>query len=265
MTETEHQARPLLREELTWPEIAALRAGGMDMVILPVGSTEQHGPHLAVDIDTVTATAVAHAVSVRTGVPVLPAMPYGCSLGHSHRWPGTLSLEPQTLAQLTFECLSWAYRSGFRRILILNGHVTNAAPLRCALELLRARFDDCMVALRDVGAVSERVRHAFCGDADDWHANCAETALVLAVRPERVRLSELARADDPDRTAGLLFAHPVNRTSTNGVTGSPSGATTELGAALFEMIVADLTAQVRAGLHESPPLAASYFTEAAVR
>jgi creatinine amidohydrolase len=265
MTNVEQEARPLRWEELTWPEIAALRDGGMDMVIWPVGSTEQHGPHLAVDADTVTATSVAYEVSLRTGVPVLPAMPYGCSLGHSHRWPGTLSLAPQTLTQVAFECLSWAYQSGFRRILILNGHVTNAAPLRCALELLRARFDDCMVALRDVGAVSERVRAMFCGDADDWHANCAETSLVMALRPERVRASELARADDPDRTEGLLFAHPVNRTSRNGVTGCPSRASERLGRELLDMIVADLTAQVRAGLHETPPLDASYFTEVTAR
>ncbi|MEW6268191.1 MAG: creatininase family protein [Thermodesulfobacteriota bacterium] len=265
MTSHSHEARPLLWQELTWPEIAALRDAGMDMVILPVGSTEQHGPHLAVDTDTVTATSVAHAVSERTGVPVLPAVPFGCSLGHSHRWPGTLSLEPQTLAQLVFECLSWAYRSGFRRILILNGHVTNAAPLRCALELLRARFDDGMVALRDVGAVSERVRRAFASDAEDWHANRAETALILAVRPERVRASLLVSSDDPDRTAGLLFAHPVNRTSANGVTGSPSGATPELGREVFAMIVDDLTEQVRAGLRERPPLEASYFGEGARR
>ena len=265
MTHDAHEERPLLWEEMTWPEIAALRDGGMDMVILPVGSTEQHGPHLSVDTDTVTATRVAWRVSARTGVPVLPAIPYGCSLGHSHRWPGTLSLEPQTLIQVAFECLSWAYRAGFRRILILNGHVTNMAPLRCALELLRARFDDCMVALRDVGAASDRVRRAFCGDADDWHANHAETSLVLALEPGRVRPSELGRADDPDRTAGLLFAHPVNRTSTNGVTGFPSRATRDHGVELLDMLVTDLTAQVRAGLHESPPLDAGSSTEAESR
>ena len=61
MTDASHRERPLLWNEMTWPEIAALRDGGMDMVILPVGSTEQHGPHLALDTDTVTATTVAHA------------------------------------------------------------------------------------------------------------------------------------------------------------------------------------------------------------
>jgi creatinine amidohydrolase len=246
-------------ERLTWCEVAALRAQ-LDMAILPVGSTEQHGPHLAMDIDTVSALCVAEAVGARTGVPVLPAIPYGCSLGHSHRWPGTLALAPETLTQLVVDVLTWAYRGGFRRLLILNGHVTNHAPLRCALEHLRSRFDDCMVALRDLGDVSPRVRAEYCADGSDWHANCAETALMMAVAPDRVRRERLADSDDPDRTEGLLFSHPVNRTSTNGVTGMPSRATSEAGERLFRMLVDDLSAQVTAGLREQPPLAASYFT-----
>jgi creatinine amidohydrolase len=245
-------------ERLTWCEVAALRRR-LDMAILPVGSTEQHGPHLAMDTDTISATLVAEAVAARTGVPVLPAIPYGCSLGHSHRWPGTLALRPETLTQLVVDVLSWAYGAGFRRLLILNGHVTNHAPLRCALEHLRARFDDCMLALRDVGDVSPRVRAEYCADGSDWHANCAETALLLARAPDRVRPEQLAAADDPDRTVGLLFSHPVNRTSSNGVTGTPSRATAAAGERLFAMIVEDLSAQVSAGLHEQPPLAASYF------
>ena len=245
-------------ERLTWCELAALRRQ-LDMAILPVGSTEQHGPHLAMDTDTVSAARVAEAVGARTGVPVLPPIPYGCSLGHSHRWPGTLALAPETLTGLVVDVLTWAYHAGFHRLLILNGHVTNHAPLRCALEHLRARFDDCMVALRFVGDVSARVRAEYDADGADWHANCAETALMLAIAPDRVRRERLAEADDPDRTAGLLFSHPVNRTSANGVTGMPSRATQAAGERLFQMLVDDLSAQVTAGLSEQPPLAASYF------
>jgi creatinine amidohydrolase len=230
------------------------------MVILPVGSTEQHGPHLAMDTDTVSASSVAAAVGARTGVPVLPAIPYGCSLGHSRRWPGTISLEPATLTRVVVEVLRWVHHAGFRRVLILNGHVTNWAPLRCALEYLRSELDDCLVALRDVGGASARVQAEFSADAEDWHANCGETSLMLAVAPERVRVDEMVRADDPDRTRGLFFAHPVNRTSTNGVTGAPSRATREAGERLFAAIVDDLSAAVLAALAETPPLAASYFT-----
>jgi creatinine amidohydrolase len=249
---------PVLWEQATWEEIAQLRAAGMDMAILPVGATEQHGPHLSLDVDTRSATDVAHAVSAATGVPVLPAIPYGCSLGHSRRWPGTLALSPHTLIDLVAEIGDWAIGAGFRRLLILNGHVTNFAPLRCALELLRSRHDDAMVAVLSLHEISARVKQAYGADADDWHANAAETSLMLDRAPAAVRADRIAAADDPDRTAGLLFSHPVNHTSENGVTGAPSRASREAGAQLFAWMVEDLTARVRAGLSETPPLSHPY-------
>ena len=91
-----------------------------------------------------------------------------------------------------------------RRLFLVNAHVTNAAPLRCALEMLRAAHDDLMVALIDIPAtLSARVRAAHFADAGDWHANEAETALMQALAPELVRPERIAEADDPDRTDGL--------------------------------------------------------------
>ncbi|MBW8780982.1 MAG: creatininase family protein [Verrucomicrobia bacterium] len=250
--------RALHWEHLTWPEIAALPAAGRDAVMLPCGATEQHGPHLGAGMDTSLATQVCDAVSAATGVPVLPPLSYGCSLGHSHRWPGTLSLQPQTLISLVTDLGDWLHHAGFRRLFLINSHVTNAAPLRCALEILRSRHDGFMVAVLNTAEVSARVKKVFCADAGDWHANAAETSLMLALAPALVRPRLLAKADDPDRTRGLVFAHPVNRTSTRGVTGSPSRATVAQGRRLFRWIVADLTKTVRRGLRETAPLNAAY-------
>jgi creatinine amidohydrolase len=249
-------------ETMTWEEIDALRASGMDMAILPVGATEQHGPHLGTGVDSVTATQLAYAVSERTGVPVLPTLPFGCSLGHSRRWPGTLSLLPKTLIDCVVEICEWAYAAGFKRLLLLNGHVTNFAPLRCALDLLRSRFDDIAVAIRNVAEISARVRVEFFADADDWHANCAETSLMQHLAPELVRPDRLDAAHDHDRTKGLFFTYPVNRTSRNGVTGHPVTASAAHGASLFTMMVEDLAADVRAALTEVAPLSHSYFARA---
>ena len=177
-------AAPVLWDRLTWEEIAALRAGGMDMAILPVGATEQHGPHLALDVDTVSAVARGPRRSRRRpGVPVLPAIAYGCSLGHSRRWPGTIAVSPQVLIDLVAQIGDWVIGAGFRRLLILNGHVTNAAPLRCALELLRSRHDQALVASLSLHEISPRVREAYFADAEDWHANAAETSLMLEIAP----------------------------------------------------------------------------------
>ena len=97
-------------------------------------------------------------------------------------------------------------------------------------------------------------------DAADWHANDAETSLMLAIAPAMVRPELMAGADDPDRTRGLVFAHPVNRTSLNGVTGNPSRATRRTRASTwFDWMVEDLSGLVPRGLRETPPLAHSYF------
>jgi creatinine amidohydrolase len=254
---------PVLWDQITWPEIGALIAGGMDAVLLPCGATEQHGPQLGTGMDTALATDVCAAISAATGVPVLPALAYGCSLGHSHRWPGTLALSPQTLIALVTDLGDWLWQAGVRRLFLVNSHVTNAAPLRCALEILRARHDGFMIAVLATAEASPRVRAAFFADARDWHANQAETSLMLARAPALARPALCATADDPDRTTDLVFAHPVNRTSRNGVTGHPSRARAAAGRRLFSWIVADLSKTIRRALRETAPLDAAYAAHAA--
>jgi len=248
--------------DLTWSEIPAVLAKVGHAAILPVGATEQHGPQLGCGVDTVIAETLCAAVAERTGVPMLPALPYGCSLGHSRRWPGTIAVTPPVLIEFVRQIGDWAYHSGVRRLFIVNAHVTNAASLRCALEMLRAEHDDLMLAVLDTARLSERVRAFHVADGDDWHANDAETSLMLAIAPAGVRPERLATADDPDRTGACLFAHPVNRTSRNGVTGAPSLATREKGQRCFDWMADDLSQLIERGCQEVPPLDFSYFSQA---
>jgi creatinine amidohydrolase len=253
------EQRPLRWDSLTWEELDFLRKSGASLCLWPVGATEQHGPHLGVGMDSRNATLLCEAVSRETGAPVLPTLSYGCSLGHSRRWPGTISLSPQTLMELVVEAFDWLYAAGYKRVLLVNGHVGNAAPLRCAVEIIRSRWDDALVRVSNVAEISPRVRAEFFADAEDWHANAAETSLMLALAPDLVRTEKIASADDADRTEGLVFPHPVNRTSRNGVTGFPTRATRVHGEKLFRFMVEDLTALVRRALTEQPPLERSYF------
>lgn len=251
----------MLWSERTWAELPGDLEAASRAAILPVGATEQHGPHLGTGMDAVLADLLCTAVSERTKVPMLPTLFYGCSLGHSRRWAGTIALQPVTLINLVKDIGDWAYHSGVRRLFIVNTHVTNAAPLRCALEMLRAEHDDMMVALVNSATVSARVRDFHFADGDDWHANDAETSLMMGIAPGMVRADLVASADDPDRTRDLIFSHPVNRTSANGVTGRPSAAGADKGRLWFGWMVEDLSELILRGLAETPPLECSYFEQ----
>ena len=244
--------RPLLWGELSWQDIGALVESGINCAILPIGSTEQHGPHLPTAVDTLLATAVAERVSATLGVPLLPELPYGCSLGHSIKWPGTLSLLPQTLAAVVAEIAAWVQAAGFRQLLLLNGHVTNWAPLRSALEIIRHTQPDLRVALRSLWDVSPRVHAWYCQDAANFHANCAETSMMLALEPELVRMDRAI--DEPDRAEQCFFSYRMDLETLHGVVGRPSAATREFGLALIEACAADLTEQLGRAMTERIPL-----------
>ncbi len=245
---------------MTWEEVAQAVRDGVQTAVLPIGATEQHGPHMGCGMDSAIAHTLCKDVAANTPVILLPTLPYGCSIGHSRRWPGTMALNPKTLIDVICDLADWVYSSGIKRLLLVNGHVTNEAPLRCALEMLRARYDDLMVALIHTARLSERVKKAHFDDAEDWHANAAETALMMAIHPHIVRTDKLAEADDPDRTDGCIFSHPVNHTSLNGVTGKPSAATVEMGQELYQWMCDDLTDLLLHAVQEQAPLAYSYHT-----
>lgn len=245
-------AVPVLWEELSWEQITALRDSGMNLVILPVGATEQHALHLPVGVDTFSAVAVAHGVSAETGIPVLPALPYGCSLGHSKKWAGTISLRPETLSALVLEIAEWVYSAGFTRLLLLNGHVTNWAPLRCGLENVRHTYPDLRIALRSIWEISPQVHELYHQDAANFHANRAETSVMLALRPDLVQLDKAV--DEPDRSACCFFAYQVSKESVYGGVGAPSQADLPLGKEILETCVRQLSAQLKRAITEGTPL-----------
>jgi creatinine amidohydrolase len=244
--------KPVRWEELSYQELAALPRRGIDMAILPVGATEQHGPHLPLGVDTFSAVAVAEGASARTGIPVLPALAYGCSLGHSTKWAGTISLRPETLARLALEIAEWTAAAGFRRLLLLNGHVTNWAPLRCGLENIRREYPELRIALRSLWELSPAIHKHYHEDALNFHANCAETGLMLALRPELVDMDKTI--DEPDRAVGHLFSYSMDKECVHGVVGAPSRARAEDGAKLLATMIETLAGQLQAALVETTPL-----------
>jgi mycofactocin system creatininase family protein len=203
--------------DLTWPSVAA-RADAI--LVIPFGSTEQHGPHLPLSTDTDIATAVAARVAARPDVVVAPAQPYGASGEHAG-FPGTLSIGQQALELLVVELVRSATAT-FRRVLLLSGHGGNTGPLVRAVRLLRSEQ-------RDVRVWSPNWR----GDA---HAGRTETSVQLALSPARVRVS-VAAAGATESLASMLPSlrrSGVLAVSPNGVLGDPTGASASEGASLLD-------------------------------
>ncbi len=218
--------------ELTTREVAALAAAGAVLAV-PLGSTEQHGPHLPLTTDTDVAEELAARLAVaRPDVVVAPPLPYGSS-GEHRGFAGTLSIGAAALEHVVVELGRSAFET-FSRVIFVSGHGGNAVPLRRAVAVLRAES-------RDVQLFEPR----YAGDA---HAGRSETAMQLALRPDAVR-TELA---DPGDTRPLGEIMPILATggvravTATGVLGDPTGASAAEGAALLDQLAAQLIELVAA-------------------
>jgi creatinine amidohydrolase len=227
-------------------EIGAAAAAGA-VAVLPVGATEQHGAHLATGTDTLLADHVATAAAEQTGDVVLPALPYGCSLGHTDRWPGTLSLHPATMTRVVTEVGRWAHASGFRKLVIVNGHATNGPPCQSAILQLRHELPDLRPRFVSIFDLTPEIAARYTEDAPDFHANEAETSMLLHLDASQVRPDRIV--DEPDRSVGRVLSYAMPAVTGSGVVGTPSAASSERGAALVEQLVralADLLRRARA-------------------
>ncbi len=246
---------PTALARLAWPDIAAHLESSAGLVLLPIGATEQHGKHLPVSTDTLIAERVALAAAARAETAVLPALPYSVSIGHTAKWPGTFSLSHQTFAGVIGDITAWCVATGWRKLLFINSHFGNDASLRASIERLRlAHLGTLQIGLVNTFALTPSIWQYFTSDAEDLHANKAETDLILHLEPDTVRMDRAE--DDPDRTGGAVFSYPVSQTSLDGLTGNPTEGTAGRGARLFEEMVTALAATIERAKTEEPPLAA---------
>lgn len=247
------QTDALRLEALSWTDVADLQRQGTDMLILPVGATEQHGPHLPINTDTVIAEELCAFASAKSGVPVLPALAYTVSAGHTTKWPGTFSLSHETFIHAIEDLVHWMVATGWKRLLIVNSHFGNDASLRVAVDKLRVKYlGKLQIGSLNTFQLNPEIWQKFIEDAEDLHANKAETDLMLHLAPETVNMSKVE--DDPDRTEGTVFSYPVAQTSLNGITGKPSLGNAADGAALFESMGLALAEKVERAKTETPPL-----------
>jgi len=224
----------MLLEDLSWPEVRRLKPAGK-VVLLPLGSFEQHGPHLPLTTDTDIVTAVARGVERKRVKKILclPTLWPGHSPHHLF-FPGTLSVSQMPYIQLVIELCRSMVSMGARKIFLLNGHGGNDVPLRATVRELKTEFPRVRVVVASYWTLANQgIRHA-CE---------VETSLMLHLHPGRVKM-RLAKRDGPAPTARAQSVYWVNEfheISKSGTVGDPTGATAQKGKRLLEKIIGDVT------------------------
>lgn len=214
--------------DVSWPELTDRAASSV--LAVPLGATEQHGPHLSFTVDTEVAVELCRRLAdARTDVVLAPAVPYGSSGEHAG-FPGTLSIGQEATELLLVELVRSA--DAFAGVVLVNGHGGNTMPLRRAVRKLRAEG-------RRVRAWSPT------GPPEDSHAGGVETSVMLALRPDSVDRSRLeAGVTAPlGEMIGALSRSGVRAVSPNGVLGDPRRASAEAGARILARWAQALTAE----------------------
>ena len=252
-------AESLQLEELTWTELQARIAAGSATVLLPIGGTEQNGPHMALGKHNARVRELATRIADKLGdavvAPVLAYVPEGAIDPPTQhmRWPGTISI-PEAAFEATLEGAARSlHRHGLCQVVLLGDHggyrasldrvaaklnrVWAATPCRVhALpEYYRAASGDYAAALKAQGYGAAEI---------GTHAGLADTALMLATAPRMVRSDALARKDADGRKEGR---------DNDGVAGDPRRATADLGRPGVEHIVNASVAAIRLAVRKAAP------------
>jgi creatinine amidohydrolase len=243
------EAASVLMQELTWPEYAA--RVGEAIVILPVGSTEQHGPHLPLGTDAIQVEYAAVRVAEQLGGIVAPTINYGYrsapKSGGGEIFPGTTSLSGATMVGLVRDILRAFIRHGAKRIVVLDGHYENNMFLHEAIHLaLEESNADNVTILKVLWAEAlspQALDRAFPDGFPGWaleHAAHLETSAILAIRPDLVVRDQVRPDGARDLPLYDMYPQPRDLVPASGVLADPSRATAEVGTMLFDDAVARL-------------------------
>ena len=232
----------------TWQEVEAYLEQSQG-IILPIGSTEQHGPTGLIGTDAICAEAVSKGVGESTRAMVGPTINVGMALHHTE-FPGTISLRPSTLISVILDTVTCLARSGFTRFFFINGHGGNIATLKAAfaetyyhlanLNLANASQVQCQVGNWFMCRSVYQLAKELYGKQEGSHATPSEVALTQYVYPEFIKQAPLS--------AEVAAGHPIysatnfRRSYPDGRMGSnPDLATPEHGRQLYELAVKDLS------------------------
>lgn len=238
--------------DMTWPEVES-SARDIDLVVLPVGATVQHGPNSTFASDAVRAYQFALKIAERLHPRVLvaPVMPFGIAPQHMS-FTGTISLSAETFMRVLFEVVESLAEHGFDRFLFINAHPANEGSLDLLLGGIRNKLDlnTAWVSISDVAA--DRTLSPSAGE-QIGHADRDEVSQLLFLAPWTVRSSELVSGElfEPEypfsSTSGPVHtAYTIDELSANGVLGNVDGASAELGERMINVALDRVCAFVEA-------------------
>ena len=248
----------MIWEELSWPRFRELNKDVP--VVVPLGACEQHGPHLPVFVDTIQVSQIARRVEAQLADKILLAPTLWIGSSHHHQdFPGTISVLPSLFGQIVQELIRSILRAGFRRVFFLNGHGGNIAPAQCALTELIAMDDqanDTHLALASwwrVAADGIRPEQIGLSQPVVAHACAYETSLMLALRPDLVKLSQLPPRRPPvlrdnwfhsedDSSQRVTVFRRFHRFTADGAMGWPHEATANHGHAILDAVTQQIVA-----------------------
>jgi creatinine amidohydrolase/Fe(II)-dependent formamide hydrolase-like protein len=232
--------------ELTWPEVKAFLALH-DVAVVPVGSCEQHGPHLPIDTDAYDAfwLSLKAADKARCAL-VAPPVYYGVS-SHHMDFPGTITLDSHILEQLAYQVAFSLVKHGFKKILFENGHGGNTPALEAAIQRIKADTN-VFVAVDTVSLIPDFIEK-FIETSYDAHAGEFETSTTLANREkcvvkERIKKPRIRLPESKYTKIGLKETGPkvswgfrTKEISETGVIGDPTKASKEKGEAAWKLAI----------------------------
>lgn len=253
-------------DRMTYEEVEEYVRNGPGLIVLPAGSTEEHGPHGPTGTDTFAATLVSHTVAEHLDAIVAPALPYGMSCDEIH-FKGTVALRPSTVALLVREICENFIRDGFRLVLVLSGHRGNDHSYQAGLQEAAYESNTHVLYMSYQDANRGRLKEVV-GDnipinpddqryGADGHGGSTELSIAMAYSPGSVKLDKRLK---PDRTrADVLRSLPFRSilsmeewAPSNGFFGDPSYCSEELGHRIVERTAEYITAEVQRYLDTFP-------------
>lgn len=233
-------------DKMTWPEVETYLKTNKK-IIIPVGSTEQHGPNGIIGIDYLTAQSIAIEAGKRTQTIVAPALAYGMALHHMG-FPGSAAFKPSTYLQILVELFSSFAKHGFSQIHIVNGHGGNIPTLQAAFSETLNIYPQLSFQLSNWWVLKEVVEYEneHFGKHNGFHATCGEISVSMYSHPEGYSaVREWSFFETPDKYSWPLSPEKFRETFPDGRMGSdPRLANENHGKRLFDIASRSIAAKI---------------------